>query len=281
MKLYLIALTCACVLNAAAQQRIVHVVNGKEDKIEFRSSDSRLMKVVDVRSSNPYLKLKYPFTEKSGRVQYILKAEDKIPVLKLFFGDSRGNATKLNPVALSTMSDVAESKNHVVVSDHLMLHGSGVLGIKSRATIYNNDGSTLTVLPENNDGYIGPVVTSNGHFLATNYGDIVVDAEYSLLPSPGFRIYDLNTKAVVFDLQPLGEIQSPVAVENLIVQVIVTSGRHEYFVIDSSQRQLYRKSFTVEEVGRFVRFSQEGFVIKDAAGERLLRYDMDFSPSTF
>ena len=151
------------------------------------------------------------------------------------------------------------------------------------SSVYNADGSINSVLPENNDGYFEPVVTDNGKFLATNYGDLCGECAYSVAPFPAFRIYDLAAKKIIYDIQPhRADLQSPTTVGNLIVQVLTISADHfAYLVIDPTQHQIYSRTFTKEEVGQFVRFGETGFFVKINGIESQLNYEASFYKSWF
>lgn len=272
------------VLNVAGQTKSIHHIRtDQENKIEFRSGD-KVQKVIDVAARNPYRKLEYQFDAKSGEARYRLKENDKISLLNSFSREGdKDRVMTLRPSLLTALSDVTQSNSFVVISDHLTLYDeSGVIGVKSRAEIYNTDGALMATMPENGDGYFGPVVTDDGRYLGANFGDIAADVDYSMVPSPGFRVYDLNSRTVIYEIQPPGMVHAPVSFGDLIIQVIgQPNNRLEYYVFRPSERLLFRRVFSVEEIGNFVRFTAEGVTTKVNGTEILLRFKGDFSQSTF
>ena len=122
-KIFLTALFSGCTLLASGQtKRFTHIVDENENKIEFRSDDNQLKKVIDVESVNPYLKLSYSFTKRSGENQYKTKPGDRTAILKLFTIDaSKPESKEFSTGILSTNSNVSISENHVVVTSHLLL----------------------------------------------------------------------------------------------------------------------------------------------------------------
>lgn len=271
---------------AQENNQIRHLQTNRGDEIEFRSSEKKVLKVINVLNSNPYSKLKYQSTSLSGKVNYKISNTDKAELLSSFFlNASKHEIRRLNPSGLKASSDILLNGNYVVVADHLTMYGGeGVLGVKSIATVFNREGIKVAVLPENNDGYFSPVVTENGKYLATNYGDVADHVDFTLLPTPGFRIYDTNTNSVIYELSSTNHFDVlPPSVDNdMIIEVLrYPNDQYEYIVFRPEERILFKKKFSREEVGRLVRFSSDGLVMKINGREELVRFDTGFTQSSF
>jgi hypothetical protein len=267
---------------AQANKPIRHLESTHQ--IEFRASDNKVTKVLDVINNNRYARLNYQASTTSAGVAYRLKPGEKTSVLNSFFLKKKEGMEQLNPQGLKATSDVLISENHVVIADHLTMYGGGILGVKSVATVFDKTGTKIATLPENNDGYYAPVVTGDGKYLATTYGDFITDVDFTLLPFPGFRIYDLRSNSIVFERQASSDfdVYPPSSRLNMIIEVLAHRGSlYEYLFILPGQRIIYSRKFTADEVGRFADFTQEGVKIKENGKERHIRFDKEFTRESF
>jgi hypothetical protein len=266
---------------------VLHIQNTSENKLEFRSKQNQLLKTLDLTLSNPYLKSGNRWERASGSSQFTASADAAPGLVSGFFDRSKFSKEeigRLRPQTLSTFSDVVIGPNHAIVADQLMLFGEegGLIGVKSQLKVYDQRGNLVGSLPENNDGYYEPVVTNDAQYIALNFGALSVHADYNLVPSVGFRIYDLRSNAKVFELSRANtsyDVLSPVVQDDIFIQVLdLNNDQYEYLVIDPRNKKMYRKIFTRNDVGNFIRFEKDKFIMRGRdGGEIAIEFEKSFT----
>jgi hypothetical protein len=267
---------------------IRHVQTGALNKLEFISPDNKVLKTMDLSKHSPYNTLRYPAVRQNTDTRYNVKNLDRGSVLNTFFlrPEDRTQSLSFKPSALLAQTNAVVDKAFVVVSDQLTMfdEDGGILGIKSQAKVYNNEGKLLAALPENNDGYFEMSVAGSGKFLGTLFGDVAADAEQTLLPPPGFRLYDLQSGRIIYELRSPNEysVYPTMSRNNLIIETLgYPNDRHEYLVFDTSNRTLYRKFFSTTEVGQLRKITDTAFIFSDGKNERVVNYQSEFNKSSF
>ncbi|HYG01936.1 MAG TPA: hypothetical protein VD927_05785 [Chryseosolibacter sp.] len=269
--LFVLLLTLHAASATAQTNHVSHIQNGTQNIVEFRDKQNKLLKTLDLTTSSPYMKATTKWERTWGSSRFKISAKEVPELVNGFFDRSnfpKESTSKLNPEVITTASDVVISNHHVIIADQLMLYGveGGLIGVRSQVKVYNRDGNLIGSLPENNEGYYEPVVTSDGEYLAANFGALTAHVDYTLVPHVGFRVYDLKTNKIIFELGKADssyDVLSPAVHNDMIIQVLdLNNDQYEYFVILPMQKKIYRKVFSREEVGNFVRIESDKFILR-------------------
>jgi hypothetical protein len=267
------------------ERRISHIDTEQETVIEFLLNDVTYKRINLIESSR-YASLKYPSSRKGKIIQYDISHAEPPVILRSFFLEINPDTLQwLKPLQMHASSSVEIQHNYAIVFDNLYLdwNNVGPLGIRSAVTVYNESGEVVATLPENNDGFIEASITKNGKYLATLYGDNLPEVEFTLLPSPGFKLFDLQRKTCLVNI-PSGEFDVyPTSVSgNILIEVLrFRGGEYQYHFYDTDSRIVYKRSFSGADIGNFVGFTKDGICIREGKDEKLLSFASDFTCSNF
>lgn len=275
-------LVCTCL---TFSQNKFRVSSGNEF-IEIVHHDSTTAKSIDVFNRNPFTKINLPAEKIGNKVRFTITDTSRA-VIDQFFEHLKSpyDHAMIKPTKLVADSEVATTRNYLIIADHLtMLGEGGILGVKSRAEVYDDKGNLIHTLPENNDGYFAPIITDDGKYLATQFGDIVPDADFTLMPPPGIRIYETRTNAVIVEMKsdPAFSIYPPAKINNLILIVRGTKNDfYEYNIIDPSTRTCFTRNFSNEELSGLKDITAFGFVFQRQQKKEVLAYENNFVKKRF
>lgn len=279
--LYILVFTISL---ANAQGKINHLE--EIQVIEFVSSAGSITKRIDLLENSVYARLQYPFSKEKGSIRYDISGIDRTVILDSFFiGSYKDECSHLQVVSISAHSRAEIISNYAMVFDNLYLNAKGgPLAVRATVRIYNEKGDIVSTLPESNEGYREASITANGKYFAALYGDMLGEIECTQIPSQGFRLYDLENKLCLVDIRSTNntDVYPTSVTGNILIEVNRhRSGKYEYYFFDTDARILYRRYFTTDEIGKFIRFSKEGILLKHDKTEKFLSFEKDFTCSNF
>lgn len=207
----------ASVLNAHAQQAGISVkLTGGKSVIEFKDSGGKVSKTLDVEAVNPY---------KTG-------------------ASARTSATSGHTFTEGLASDgnkagVAVAYRLVVYSeDRVRLQEQG----ESTLVVYDASGKEIFRKTIGADNAHNPLLSPNGKYVAVTLSGLVHDAPTR---RTAFVIYDIATKAVVFELN-LNNLMSGAANEDVFVFAEPMDDADKsmmYYVFDSRTASVYNHAY--------------------------------------
>jgi hypothetical protein len=218
MKLLSAIMLIACVLNARAQQAGISVKHtGGKSVVEFKDSAGKVSKTLDVEAVNPYK------TGASARMS-----------------GTSGHIYTEGLVSEGNKAGVAIAYHWVVYSeDRVQLQDQG----ESTLVVYNASGKEVFRKTIDADNAHDPLLSPNGKYVAVSLSGLVHDAPTL---RTGFVIYDVATKAVVFE-RNLRDLMSGVASDDVFVFTEPMGDADNsmmYYVFDSRTASVYSHAYS-------------------------------------
>lgn len=250
------------------------------DRIDFKSTNGKVISSFDIQSNNPFNKLDLPdkgFNTFGGKV-YPLKEISPQRYQKILGLSSNAHNNNLNFVAAESQATVYQkSLNHALVVYNLFLFdGFGeTFEAESEIILLNSVGKEIQRLRLPHIVRV-PLVTNNGKYFFANYGGTYSCSNFEYTPQE-FKVYDISRGKMIYKESREGkESLNPIVLEeNRIAYPYYGGSVDIYKIYDLEKEVVYSREFTPVELG-FSSFVKGGMKVKMNNDFVVLGYENDF-----
>lgn len=222
--------------------------------IEFRTSDGKIFRTLDVDQQNPY---KPNFTPQRSNAR----------------GVKVGHSFTEGLVSKPGKSNIAVSYSYKAYSeDNSQLQDVG----ESTLIVYDESGNEIFKKRIEADNAGEPLMASNGKYVAVAFGGVVYD---DVTLKVGFTIYNVETKSEVFHIST-NDLSGAWVAKDVFVFAVPEGGSDRtttYFVFDTTRETLYKKSYPIKIYRGIKRFENLGVIfLLPPDAERIEKYETNF-----